>query len=225
MALKKITDLTLISSITGTVNFVVDDTIQTYRATATQIKDFILSAGSITRSMLTESERLPLGSIQPYALDSAPTGWLLCHGQAVSRTTYADLFAAVGTRFGEGDGTTTFNVPDFRGRFLRGLDDSAGNDPDAAGRTAMNTGGNTGDNIGSLQNDSIQGHGHVNRYNGLGAAGGANHTSASPSGGSPFPGSNVDMITDPVNLSGYGSVRVSSETRPINAYVNYIIKF
>lgn len=47
--------------------------------------------------------------------------WLLCNGQEVSRTTYADLFALIGTRFGAGNGTTTFNVPDYRGKFLRGL--------------------------------------------------------------------------------------------------------
>lgn len=51
---------------------------------------------------------------------TAPTGWLLCNGDAVSRTTYADLFAVIGTTFGTGDGSTTFNVPDFRGRVPAG---------------------------------------------------------------------------------------------------------
>lgn len=56
----------------------------------------------------------PVGAIQAYGGATAPTGWLLCQGQAVSRTEYADLFKAIGTAFGEGDGSTTFNVPDLR---------------------------------------------------------------------------------------------------------------
>jgi len=56
------------------------------------------------------------------SLQSANHGnWLICDGQAVSRTTYADLFSLIGTNFGAGDGQTTFNVPDYRGKFLRGL--------------------------------------------------------------------------------------------------------
>jgi len=52
---------------------------------------------------------------------TAPTGWLLCNGDAVSRTTYADLFAVIGTTYGSGNGSTTFNVPDFRGRVPAGI--------------------------------------------------------------------------------------------------------
>jgi microcystin-dependent protein len=54
---------------------------------------------------------------------TAPNGWLLCNGAAVSRTTYADLFAVIGTTFGTGDGSTTFNIPDFRGRVPAGVDE------------------------------------------------------------------------------------------------------
>lgn len=67
----------------------------------------------------------PAGSVLPYAGSAAPTGWLLCQGQAVSRTTYADLFAAVGTTYGVGDGTTTFNVPDMGGRVPAGKESAA----------------------------------------------------------------------------------------------------
>jgi microcystin-dependent protein len=63
----------------------------------------------------------PIGFIGQWPGDAAPTGWLLCRGQAVSRTTYATLFALHGTRFGVGDGTTTFNLPDFRGRYPVGF--------------------------------------------------------------------------------------------------------
>ena len=66
------------------------------------------------------------GMLMPYAGASAPTGWLLCYGQAISRTTYADLFAVVGTTYGNGDGSTTFNLPDLRGRVVAGKDDMGG---------------------------------------------------------------------------------------------------
>lgn len=62
----------------------------------------------------------PIGTINAYGGTTAPEGWLLCQGQALSRTEYEDLFAVIGTNFGSGDGSTTFNIPDFRGEFLRG---------------------------------------------------------------------------------------------------------
>lgn len=66
----------------------------------------------------------PSGTIIMYASGTIPTGWLLCDGQAVSRTTYATLFAAVGVAFGSGDGSTTFNVPNFAQRFPVGVSGS-----------------------------------------------------------------------------------------------------
>ena len=54
----------------------------------------------------------PVGAIMPYGGSTAPTGWLLCDGSAVSRTTYAALYAVIGTTYGSGDGNTTFNLPD-----------------------------------------------------------------------------------------------------------------
>lgn len=92
---------------------------------------------------------------------SPPTGSLLCDGSAVSRTTYARLFAAIGTAHGEGDGSTTFNLPDIEGRFIRGRDNGAGRDPDAAGRSAAATGGNSGDAVGSVQDDELKAHTHT----------------------------------------------------------------
>jgi len=65
---------------------------------------------------------LPPGVIVPYGVTAAPTGFLLCNGQAVSRTTYSSLFAVVSALYGEGNGSSTFNVPDLRGRFLAGWD-------------------------------------------------------------------------------------------------------
>jgi microcystin-dependent protein len=65
-------------------------------------------------------EIIPVGTVFAYAGSAVPTGWLDCDGSAVSRTTYADLFAAIGTAYGVGDGSTTFNLPDFRSRSILG---------------------------------------------------------------------------------------------------------
>ena len=70
----------------------------------------------------------PTGGIVSYGASTAPSGWLECDGAAVSRTTFADLFSVIGTTWGAGDGSSTFNVPDFRGEFLRGWDDGKGTD-------------------------------------------------------------------------------------------------
>ena len=72
------------------------------------------------------------GMVSFFAMTTAPQGWLKANGDAVSRTTYANLFAAIGTTYGAGDGSTTFNLPDLRGEFLRSLDDGRGVD---TGRT------------------------------------------------------------------------------------------
>lgn len=74
----------------------------------------------------TWADILPLGAITQYAGATAPGGWLLCYGQAISRTTYAGLFTAIGTAYGTGDGSTTFNLPDLRGRGGIGLDNMGG---------------------------------------------------------------------------------------------------
>jgi microcystin-dependent protein len=90
---------------------------------------------------------VPVGVISAYAGSSAPSGWLLCFGQAVSRSTYSSLFTALNTTYGSGDGSTTFNLPDLRGRVTAGLDNMGGS---AASRltstvlTASNTLGATG---------------------------------------------------------------------------------
>lgn len=69
---------------------------------------------------------LPAGVVVPYAGSAAPAGWLLCQGQLVSRSVYAALFAAIGTAYGVGDGSTTFGLPDLRGRVVAGVDGGAG---------------------------------------------------------------------------------------------------
>jgi microcystin-dependent protein len=77
----------------------------------------------------------PLGSVAQFAGSTLPNGWMLCDGSQLSRTTYADLFAAIGTRFGTGDGSTTFNLPDLRGKIPVGYNSA---------ETSFNTLGKTG---------------------------------------------------------------------------------
>lgn len=88
----------------------------------------------------------PPGTVAAFAGSNAPAGWLKCAGQAVSRATYGALFAYIGTTYGAGDGSTTFNVPDMRGEFIRGLDDGRGVD---VGRV-----------IGTAQGDNFKSHTH-----------------------------------------------------------------
>lgn len=89
---------------------------------------------------------LPSAAVMPYAGTSAPDGWLFAYGQAISRTTYADLFDAIGTTYGSGDGSTTFNVPDLRGRVVAGQDDMGGS---SANRLTGQSGGLNGDTLGA----------------------------------------------------------------------------
>lgn len=105
--------------------------------------------GAVTAAKLDTgavSVLMPTASLMPYAGSSAPTGYLLCDGAAISRTTYSDLFGIVGTTYGVGDGSTTFNIPDLRGRVIAGQDDMGGTSAD---RLTGLSGGLNGDNLGA----------------------------------------------------------------------------
>lgn len=99
-----------------------------------------------------EGKTLPTGAIAIWSTRTAPSGYLLCHGQAVSRTTYADLFKIIGSTYGSGDGSTTFNVPNLKGRVPVGLDD---NDVDFNG-----LGKKGGEKTHLLTDDEIPSHNH-----------------------------------------------------------------
>lgn len=108
---------------------------------------------------------IPAGAVFHFARASAPTGYLKANGAAISRTTYAALYAAIGTTFGAGDGSTTFNLPDLRAEFIRGLDDSRGVD---SGRTlgSAQSGQNAAHtHTGSTSSDS---HNHTGTTNAVG---------------------------------------------------------
>lgn len=91
-----------------------------------------------------------IGSILPYGGTTAPNGWLLCYGQAVSRSTYAALFATLGIAFGAGDSSTTFNLPDLRGRLPLGKDNMGGS---AANRVTNAVSGITATTLGATGGD------------------------------------------------------------------------
>lgn len=107
-----------------------------------------IDLGVLNQSSLSfaPANAVPIGAVNTFAMNSAPSGWLSCDGSAVSRTTYSGLFSAVGTTYGTGDGSTTFNLPDLRGEFVRGLDNGRGVD---SGRT-----------LGSAQADEFKSHKH-----------------------------------------------------------------
>ncbi len=105
------------------------------------------SAVAAAQAAATAAARTPAGTVISVAMSSAPTGYLKCNGAAVSRTTYADLFAAISTTYGVGDGSTTFNLPELRGEFVRGWDDGRGID---SGRA-----------IGTAQADELEAHTHT----------------------------------------------------------------
>lgn len=113
--------------------------------------------------LATVAPAIQTGVICMWSLPTPPTGFLVCDGSAVSRTTYSALFAALsnGAIWGTGDGSTTFRVPDMRGLFVRGVDQGSGRDPNAASRTATATGGATGNAAGSYEADGFIQHTHA----------------------------------------------------------------
>ena len=172
------------------------------------------------------------GEIKMWGSATIPAGWRLCDGSSLSRVEFPGLFGVIGTSFG-GTGSS-FNLPDFRGVFPRGVNGnrtSPYNDPDATLRVSAYSGGASGNFVGSYQNHEIAVHGHTLSYNGehnhtwngywTAASGSGNQCrSRNTLGGDP---------TDPAtSISGQHSHTVGvtggNETRPKNLYVNFIIK-
>jgi len=172
---------------------------------SSDVEDIVNTSTTITNASLIN----PVGMIIPSASTNVPTGWLYCNGDAVSRTTYSDLFTSISTNYGGGDASTTFNVPDMRGLFLRGQDQGRGLDPDAASRTNLVLTGISGDEIGSTQLGDLESHIHGLTFK---------HT---------FP---VDGGADEAYDAGTGQSDLTdaeggNETRPVNINVRYYIKY
>jgi microcystin-dependent protein len=162
----------------------------------------------------------PAGAVTAFAGNPSQItpGWLLCDGRAMSSIQLPALYAAIGTNWGAGvaGSTNDFNLPDLRGLFLRGVDNSpsvgaSGNDPESAARSAIKLGGNRGPNAGSYQSDDFKSHTHGVK---------ASSFVAPESEG--IAGYNVTSVH---NRSHESLSTGGFETRPRNAYVNYIIKY
>ena len=175
---------------------------------------------------------IPAGVIVPFGgqVEHIPSGWLLCDGSEISRTEYPNLYDAVGVCWGIGDGSTTFNLPDMRGMFLRGVSGESGNDEDADGRLVLNdNGGNTGNNVGSYQGDAIRNitgsFSTAQRWgNGWETANGAFSTDAL-NGGMTYEHNKYYNGNPLVFFNAANVVPVGNDNRPKNVYVNYIIKY
>lgn len=233
------------SGITGSTKLlnasVTESKLAANAVTTLKIADSAVTTAKILDSNVTNDklanevllQLIPTAMVAPYAGSSAPSGWLMCDGSPVLRTTYAALFAIIGVTHGQGDGVNSFNLPDYRGRFLRGVDGTAGLDPNKTARTAMNTGGNTGNAVGTVQggatalpNTAITttsdgAHTHTYLRTNISSSGGGNGGLWEPTQSNP---------NDIVATSSDGahthtlSTGGDDETRPVNAYVYYIIK-
>ena len=152
--------------------------------------------GAVTGSKLgSDVVLVPSGAVMPFAMNSAPTGWLAADGSAVSRSTYAALFSAIGTTHGVGNGSTTFNLPDLRGIFVRGSGAQT-----IAGITYSKT-------FAGKENDEFKSHYHSNGF----------VSQAVPASG----GTATGWTGAYTQITGYTG---GSETRPANIALLYCIK-
>ena len=155
-----------------------------------------LSSKTVT---LPAAIALPAGAVMPFAMNSAPSGWLAANGDAVSRSTYAALFAAIGTTHGSGDGSTTFNLPDLRGIFVRG-----------SGAQTISGTAYSG-TFAEKQQDAFKSHNHTVTDTNV-----ANNGNFGAGGLAAYPQGSITRTTSTVG---------GTETRPANIALLYCIKF
>jgi len=178
---------------------------------------------------------IPAGTVVAFAgrVSAIPRGWLLCDGREVSRAEYLSLFYAIGAAHGDGDGSTTFNLPDYRGYFLRGVDHGTGRDPDYTSRQSR--GQLPPDQVGSIQSDATripaniqveQGGAHSHQYTYT-----KNHhhngrrVDRFDDGGDGLYEQTVTGETSGTVVHTHRLIGSDRETRPKNSYVNWIIKY
>ena len=172
---------------------------------------------------------VPSGSVFCMAIATVPTGYLECDGSAVSRTTYAALFAIIGTSYGSGDGSSTFNIPDLRGEFIRGFDNGKGTD---SGRAIASSQG--GSNLShshtatSTSTVTDPGHQHDTTVTNHAVFPGQGGITISYGGAGGYPATNFQMSDNTTGVTVATSTSVAndggSETRPRNIAMMYIIK-
>ncbi len=185
-----------------------------------KVKANSLSTSALAREVL--DQLVPPGSILAFGggVTQLPRGWILCDGTPISSKAYPRLFAAISTNWGSGipGSTNDFNLPDLRGLFLRGVNGLRADtfsDPDVGSRTNL-TGGGTGNVVGSVQLDALQEHHHRIEMGTPGAGDGGTGTFKLGAGNNLYTDGRILDVT---------RARTSSENRPKNAYVNYIIKY
>ena len=198
--------------------------------------DVLQSDGSGNLSFTALPQAVPTGSVHMMATTTAPSGYLKCNGAAVSRTTYADLFAIIGTTHGGGDGSSTFNVPDLRGEFVRGWDDGRGVDSSRGFGTSQSDANKQHNHNATVtttispadHNHVFPGDDHLAAANGRG--GWTNRTTASFGFDADSNTSGAGRVyrTSDVTLSASSSVSIDndggSEARPRNIAMMYVIK-
>ncbi|MBL8622204.1 MAG: tail fiber protein [Myxococcales bacterium] len=181
----------------------------------------------------------PIGTIIAYAGPvssnwESTNGWLICDGRPLDRTKadgpdgtgapYMVLFNAIGSSWG-GDGVNSFNIPDLRGRFLRGVDGGMHRDDDSGGRLACNPGGHTGDQVGTIQHDQVGRHDHPVNDPGHSHAVTAFDESGQGGFGAAFPRDPRGYQTNPSTTGITVGANATSETRPRNGSVHWLIRY
>lgn len=165
---------------------------------------------TVTSTLKTLLNKLwKIGDIKASVKNANHDNWFLCNGQAVSRVTYSELFSLIGTKFGQGDGTTTFNLPDYRGKFLRGLGGNSASDiystqaeglPNITGSFQVKAGASASDWAGSFF---------------------AGESITSDQYGGTFGRTNVTQFSAQRSSAIYGA---STHVTPVNQALNFFIK-
>jgi microcystin-dependent protein len=195
---------TLLQANTANINTITSNTVSTNNLVAT-------TSNITTLNVLDIFNLIPAGTIQMSVTNTTnpPSGWLYCRGQEVSRTTYNRLFTAIGTTFGIGDGTTTFNIPNFQGAFLRGLN-----------VTGSAISGYTTGTIGQYKIDQMRPHYHEIYQM-------PNPTSTEPVAPGGSTAQDNQYYTANTSLGGKDDrgLFLTGETVPYHTMVNYLIKY
>ena len=204
-------------TVTPTQTFISGDTV--LPATLNQLAQstVALTAGTVTVADLataTVERLLPAGAVMPFAQNAAPAGWLTADGSAVSRSTYSALYAVLLTTYGAGDGSTTFNLPDLRGIFVRGSDSQT-----ISGTTYSGT-------YAAKQQDAFKTHNHA-----VTDPGHSHNIQYYQSTGGGTAAANAQVINSAIGVTASATTGITinntgdTETRPANIALRYCIKF
>jgi microcystin-dependent protein len=163
------TELNYVDGVTSAIQTQLDakqplDSELTAIAALTPTSGNVITGNGTTWVSSAPVETTPSGAIISYAGASAPSGWLLCGGQAVSRSTYSSLFSVVGTTYGAGDGSSTFNLPDLRDRFVLGNSTQGSSDAGRVSNYTTTLGATGGEDAHTLTTSEIPSHTHTITY-------------------------------------------------------------